>query len=72
MVEGRITHQAEISLFLYRFYKTECGVEVHMATNYLGWKLLSCSQCQELIKELTWLLIGCLKVEDQSGAKLAL
>ena len=62
----------------------------HWRTCPLGWKLLSCSQCQELgqranlasdwlpkkqrtrVKELTWVLIGCLKTKNQSGAKLAL
>ena len=38
----------------------------------LGRKLLSCSQVKNWVKELTWLLIGCLKIKDQSEAKLAL
>ena len=33
-----------------------------------GWKLLSCSHCQELCQQARWLLIGYTKVNNQSEA----
>ena len=31
-----------------------------------GWKFVSCSHCQELCQQVSWLLIGCTKVNNQS------
>ena len=44
----------------------------HKVQHLQGWKLLSCSQVKSWVKELIWLLIGCLKTKDQSEARLAL
>ena len=45
---------------------------VEIFTEGQGRKLLSCSQVKSRVKELTWLLIGCPKTKNQSGAKLSL
>ena len=36
-----------------------------------GWKFTSCSHCQELGQQVSWLLIGCTRVNDQSEARSA-
>ena len=36
-----------------------------------GWKFMSCSQCQELCQQASWLLIGCTRVNNQSEARIA-
>ena len=33
-----------------------------------GWKFMSCSHCQELCQQTSWLLIGCKRVNNQSEA----
>ena len=42
--------------------------EMEDVINRPGWKLLSFSQSQELSQDLTWLLIGCTRVNIQSKA----
>ena len=34
----------------------------------LGWKFMSCSHCQELCQQASWLLIGCTRANNQSDA----
>ena len=36
-----------------------------------GWKFISCSHCQELGQQASWLLIGCTRVNNQSEARSA-
>ena len=36
-----------------------------------GWKFMSCSHCQELVQQASWLLIGYPRVNIQSEARLA-
>ena len=36
-----------------------------------GWKSMSCSHCQELCQQASWLLIGCTRVNNQSEARSA-
>ena len=36
-----------------------------------GWKFMSCSQCQELCQQVSWLLIGCTRVNNQSESRSA-
>ena len=36
-----------------------------------GWKFMSCSHCQELCQQASWLVIGCARVNNQSSARLA-
>ena len=36
-----------------------------------GRKFMSCSHCQELGQQASWLLIGCTRVNSQSEARLA-
>ena len=46
--------------------------EVSMAgdgANIQGWKFMSCSHCQEVCQQVSWLLIGCTKVNNQSKAR---
>ena len=38
-------------------------------TDCQGWKLISCSHCQELCQQASWLLIGCTRVNNQSEAR---
>ena len=37
-------------------------------TSPQGWKFMSCSHCQELCQRVSWLLIGCTRVNNQSEA----
>ena len=34
-----------------------------------GWKLMSCCHCHELCQQVSWLLIGCTRVNNQSEAR---
>ena len=36
-----------------------------------GWKLMSCGHCLEFCQQVTWLLIGCTRVNNQSEARSA-
>ena len=36
-----------------------------------GWIFFSCSHCQELCQQASWLLIGCTRVNNQSEAEFA-
>ena len=36
-----------------------------------GWKFMSCSHCQELCQQASWLLIGCTRVNNQPEARSA-
>ena len=38
---------------------------------FQGWKFMSCSRCQELGQQASWLLIGCTRGDNQSEARSA-
>ena len=44
--------------------------EVEVVTSQ-GWKFMSCSHCQELGQQASWLLTGCTRVNNQSEARSA-
>ena len=54
-----------------RRLKLENGGVVTAGQQQQGWKFLSCSQCEELGQQASWLLIGCTRVNNQSEARSA-
>ena len=48
--------------FLLRLLKRSCRRELCI----LGWKFMSCTHCQELDQQASWLLIGYTRVNNQS------
>ena len=42
-----------------------------LGPSYQGRNFLSCSHCQKLRQQASWLLIGCTRVNNQSEVRLA-
>ena len=57
-----------------RIQQSNCEVEtlrVFRLITSQGWKIMSCSHCQELCQQASWLLIGCTRLNNQSEARTA-